>query len=220
MSSRCQSPLRALPLRERASRGGGCYIGEGGGTAGKQGALRLPAAAGGTGEGCAGEINGNDFQRQTGSALCMIFQFFLPTQAPRSLSDTCSSLLETRFSPSAAAFHVFWGHRSCSGNRRGGEPQPLDVAGATLSAPGRRSGDRELSFSSPDETPAGFISHYIVALKCQAAHTNLLLWGYSSRRGCYINAFFNNKTSSMEGFVLKPREIQKLVREGEGMRMT
>jgi len=51
-------------------------------------------------------------------------------------------------------------------------------------------GERELSFSSPDETPHGFISHYIVALKCKAAHTDLLLWGYVSRRGCYVNAFF------------------------------
>lgn len=82
------------------------------------------------------------------------------------------------FAPSAAAFHVSWGRRSCGGNRRGGEPQPRQGSGAVLRAPGRRSGDsagRELSFSSPDETPAGFISLYVVALKCQAAHMNLLL---------------------------------------------
>lgn len=64
-----------------------------------------------------------------------------------------------------------WGHAQCPG------------------AGGVGIGERELSFSFPDETLAGFISHYTVALKSQAAHTNLLLWGYSSRRGCYINAF-------------------------------
>lgn len=46
---------------------------------------------------------------------------------------------------------------------------------SVLQAGGVGTGERELSFSSPDETPAGFISHYIVALKCQAAHMNLLL---------------------------------------------
>lgn len=47
--------------------------------------LRLPVAAVGKGEGCAGAINRNDFQRETGRILCIIFQFFLPTQAPCSL---------------------------------------------------------------------------------------------------------------------------------------
>lgn len=88
-------------------------------------------------------------------------------------------------------------------------------------AGGVGTGDRELSFSFPHETAAGSMSLYTDALKSQAAHTNLLLGGYSSKRGCYINAFiFNEKTSGREGFVLKPGEIQKLVKEGEGVRMT
>lgn len=45
---------------------------------------------------CWGE-NRDDFQRETGRVLCLILQFFLPTQAPCSLSDTYSSLLETHF---------------------------------------------------------------------------------------------------------------------------
>lgn len=117
----------------------------------------------------------------------MIFQFSLPLPVH---SVTLRALSwKDIFAQSTAAFHVFQGRGSCSGNRRGGEPQP-GQCWALLSVPGKSSGERrEVSFGSPDESPAGFFSHYIVPLKCQAAHMNSLLWGYSSGRGGSINAF-------------------------------
>lgn len=52
----------------------------------------------------------------------MIFQFSLPLPVH---SVTLRALSwKDIFAQSAAAFHVFQGRGSCSGNRRGGEPQP------------------------------------------------------------------------------------------------
>lgn len=130
------------PARRKSMKRWRLVLGEGGGTAGKQRALRLPAAAAGAGEGCAGKINRNDFQRETGRVLCMIFQFFLPPLAPCLFSDTSSSLLETHFCTECCRFSCFPGPWQLHGNGRGGEPRPHHVAGAALGVPGRRSGDR------------------------------------------------------------------------------
>lgn len=139
---------------------------------------------------CWGE-NRDDFQRETGRVLCLILQFFLPTQAPCSLSDTYSSLLETHFCTECCCLSCSPGPLQLQEEQERRRPQPGCDAG-TCSVPlagGVGTGERELSFSFPNETSAGSISHYTTALKSQAAHRNLLLWGYSSRRGCYINAF-------------------------------
>lgn len=73
-------------------------------------------------------------------------------------------------------------------------------------------GEKELTFNSPDETPAGFISHYTVALKCQAdAHGFTAVGLLLQKTLLHKCIYFNENTRSIEEFVLKPREIQKLI---------
>lgn len=116
---------------------------------------------------------------------------YLPRLPVHSVTLTAASwkhifaLSATALMFSRAVFQLQWG--------TGGEESHnhLTLLGpcSVPQAGGVGTGDRELSFIFPYETPTGFISHYTVALKKQAAHANLLLWGYSSKRGCYINAF-------------------------------